>query len=128
MHLLGQILTALLGELGEHQTDDAAIVLGVDAQIGGLDGLLNVLEQLGVPGLNDQGTGVGGGNGGDAVQGRFTAIVFHGDPIENLCVGAAGADGGEFLVQMLESLVHSPGIFFEIDGHFVFLLRNDFLR
>ena len=43
--LLRQILAALLGQLREDQADDAAVVLRVDAEIGGLDGLFNRLEQ-----------------------------------------------------------------------------------
>ena len=30
-HLFGQIFTPFLGELGEHQTDDLAVILGIDA-------------------------------------------------------------------------------------------------
>ena len=32
LHLLGEFFPALLGELGEYQTDDTAVVLGVDAR------------------------------------------------------------------------------------------------
>ena len=62
--LLGQLLTALLGQGREHQADLAAVILGIDAQVRGQDGLLDALEHGAVPGLDQQGAGVRRGNGG----------------------------------------------------------------
>ena len=47
--LLGQLLAALLRQLREGQADDTAVVLGIDAQVGGLDGLFDGLEQRSRP-------------------------------------------------------------------------------
>jgi hypothetical protein len=58
-HLFRQLLTALLCELREGQTDDAAVVLRMDAKVRGLDGLFNALQYGGIPGLNDQRTRIG---------------------------------------------------------------------
>ena len=47
MDLLGQLLTAFLSQLRECQADDSAVILGVDAQIRGLDSLLDGTQQSG---------------------------------------------------------------------------------
>ena len=67
--LLREILAALLGQLREDEADDAAVILRVDAEIRGLDGLFNRLEQRPVPRLDDERAGVGGRDGADLVDG-----------------------------------------------------------
>ena len=44
MNLLGQIMTAILGERGQVEMNDLAVAIGVQAQVGGLDGPLDLLE------------------------------------------------------------------------------------
>ena len=117
LDLLDQILTAVLGQLREYQADHTAVILGVDAQIGHLNRLTNVLQELGIPGLDHQGTGIGGRNGGDTIQGCLRTIVFHSDPVQNLGVGTARPDSTEFLVQVVQSLIHSSCVILEIDCH-----------
>ena len=46
LNLLSQVLTTLLGQLGEYQANHTAIVLRVDAQIADLDGLLEQCHKL----------------------------------------------------------------------------------
>ena len=46
LHLLGQLLPALLRQLGEDQTNDLTVVLGVDAQLGDQQRLLNALSRV----------------------------------------------------------------------------------
>src|SRR5699024_10861457 len=58
LDLLCQLLAALLSQLREYQADAPAVVLGVDAQVGGQDGLFYRLERGGIPGLDQQAAGV----------------------------------------------------------------------
>ena len=73
--LLREILAALLGQLREDEADNAAVILRVDAEIRGLDGLFNCLEQRPVPRLDDERAGVGGRDGADLVDGARLAVI-----------------------------------------------------
>ena len=55
-YLLDELLTALLGQRREAQTNQLAIVLRVDAQLGSLDCLDNLLEQRCIPRLDRKST------------------------------------------------------------------------
>ena len=52
--LLDEVLAALLGQRRERQADDRAVVARRDAEVGGLDGLLDRLERGLVPRLDDE--------------------------------------------------------------------------
>ena len=114
-HLLGQFLTAFLRELGEDQSDDSAVVLGVNAQIGGLDGLFDLLQKAAVPGLDDQRAGVGRRNSSYLADGRVHAVILNSDAIQDAGIGTACTDGAEILLQDLQGLVHLAVEFFEVD-------------
>ena len=45
-YYLNKLLAALLGELGEYQADHTAVIVGIDAQVGLLYGLLDVLYHV----------------------------------------------------------------------------------
>ena len=106
LHLLGELLTALLGELGEDQADDLAVVLRIDAEVGRLDGLLDLLEQAAVPRLDDERAGVGGRDGADLVDGARLAVILDRDAVEHLRVGAACAHSAQFAAQMFDRALH----------------------
>src|ERR671920_259670 len=57
--LLDQVAAALLGQLGEHHTDDLAVVGRVDAQVAIADGLLDGRQLAGVVGLDHRHAGLG---------------------------------------------------------------------
>ena len=114
--LLDQIAAALLGQGREDQTDRAAVVLGIDAQIGGEDRLLDGLEQACVPGLDQQGAGIGRGDGRHLQKGRVHAVVADGDGIEDGGVGAARADCAEVGRERVAGLLHLA-FDFRIVGH-----------
>ena len=58
------MLDSCLGELGEDHAENGTVVLGVDTDIGHLDGLLHGLQGGLVVGGDDQGAGIRQGDGG----------------------------------------------------------------
>ena len=117
LDLLDQILTAFLSQLGEYQTDDTAVILRIDTQLTDLDSFLNVLQQLGIPGGDHQGTGIGRGDGSNTVQRGLAAIVLNSNAVQNSGIGTAGADSTKLFVQMIQSLIHSSFKILKIHGH-----------
>ena len=69
--LLYQIATALLGGLGDTQTDNLAIVLWCNPYVRVHDGLLDVANLLLVPRLDGNGACIGCRDVGNLVQGYF---------------------------------------------------------
>ena len=106
LDLLGQILAALGVQLGEDQADDLAVIVGIQAQIAGLDGLFDGLEHVPFPGLDDHHAGFGHGHVADLVQGRGRAVIIHGDAVQQLGIGAAGADGLHIILQHGDGFIH----------------------
>ena len=112
MDLLHQLLTALLRQLGEGQADAAAVILGINAQIGVLDGLLNALQGLAVPGRDDQGPGIGRGDGRDLLDGGGAAVVVHHNAVQHSGVGTARTHGSEVRGNGVNALLHFLLVYF----------------
>ena len=112
--LLREILAALLGQLREDEADNAAVILRVDAEIRGLDGLFDGLEKRAIPRLDDERAGIGGRDGADLVDGARLAVVLHRDAVEHLRVGAARAHSGEVGCENVERFFHFALEFLEI--------------
>ena len=69
LHDLHQLLATLLGELRERQADDLAVVRGVDAEVGVLDGLLDGLHVVLVVGLDHEQPRLGHVEAGQLLEG-----------------------------------------------------------
>ena len=106
VNLLHQFLAALLRQLGEAQPDAGAVVLGVDTQIGVLDGLFNALHRRLVPGGNQQCPGVGGRDGRNLLDGGGAAVVVHHDPVQHGGIGPARPHGGKVRGHGVDALLH----------------------
>ena len=104
--LLDQFLAALLRQLGEGQPDGLAVILGIDAQIGLLNGLLNALQGRGVPRGDEQRPGIGGRHRSDLLDGGGGAVVVHLNAVEDGCVGPSGPHGSEVTLHRLHALLH----------------------
>ena len=105
LDLLDQFLTTFLGQHGEHKANDSAVVLGVDAQIGNLNRLLDLLEQRAVPRLNNERSCIGGRDRADLADGSLDAVILDGDAVKNLCICTTGTDCAEIFLQNLQSFV-----------------------
>src|SRR5215216_2236277 len=107
--VLGQahvLLAPLLGELGEGQADDLAVVGRVDAQVGVADGLLDRGGGVAVVRRDDQQAGLGGGDAGQLLERGRGAVVVDLEAVDQGGVGAAGADAAELLLGHLDGLAH----------------------
>ena len=69
--------------------------MGIEAEIGDADGLLDLLEDGGVPGRDDDELRLGRGDLGELADGGGRAVVVHLDLVEHVDAGAAGAGGGQ---------------------------------
>ena len=103
---LDVVLAALLGQCRQGDTDDGAVIGGVDAEVGLADGGDDVLHGGAVEGADQDGAGLGDRQGGELLERGGGAVVVHDDPVEHRGVGAAGADGGQLALGGLEGLVH----------------------
>ena len=54
LDILDYLAALILSQRREGQSDNLAVILRVDAEIGGLDSLLDLLEQAAVPRLDDE--------------------------------------------------------------------------
>ena len=104
--LLHQLAAAILGERGERQADDRAVVVRRDAQVAFHDGVLDGAQDALVPRLDDQHVRVGRLHAGHLVDGRGNAVVVHLDAVEHHGVGAARANGAEGVVQAVHGALH----------------------
>ena len=80
---------------------------GVQAQIGGADGLLDGADLGDVPGLDGDQRRLGNVQVADLVERRGRAVVIDADVVENADRRAAGADGGHVVLQIVDGLLHA---------------------
>src|SRR3989441_8409207 len=73
---LDQLLAALLGERGDGDADDVAVVGGREAEVGGEDRLLDRLEEALVPRLHGQQLRLGHRHGADLGERHLAAVRF----------------------------------------------------
>ena len=76
-HHLDQLLAALLGEGRDGKADDAAIVGGVNTDVGVLDGLLDCLDHAGVVGLDDDHARLGHTDRRQLIEGHGGAVSLN---------------------------------------------------
>lgn len=107
--LLDEFATALLSGGRERQTNDGAIGVGGNAQIGSADGLDDSVDERLVPRLDEQHVSLGGLDGGNLRDRRGNTVIINGDVGQNVGVGATGTDLGEVMLEGLERLVHMGG-------------------
>lgn len=107
--LLDELATALLSGGRERQTNDGAIGVGGNAQIGSADGLDDSVDERLVPRLDEQHVSLGGLDGGNLRDRRGDTVIIDGDVGQNVGVGATGTDLGEVMLEGLERLVHMGG-------------------
>jgi hypothetical protein len=103
---LGEILAALFAEFGDGDADEAAVVEGGDADVGGENGLFDGGEGGGVVGFDDDQAGLGGADEGHLVEAGLGAVALDVDLVDEAGGGLAGAEAGESLVEVLEGLFH----------------------
>ena len=103
---LDKLLTALLGQRREVQTNLLAVVLRVDAEVGDLDRLLDGLEHRAVPRLDGQRARVGSRNCRNLIQRGRCTVILNGDLIENRRVCAACADCCQLLGEHVQRFLH----------------------
>src|SRR5262249_6100040 len=104
--VLDQVPTPLLGEGGDRDPDQLAVVLGVEAEIRGLDGLLDRVQGRFVIGLHDQQRRLRGRQGRDLVQGGPGTVVVDQEPVDQGGGGPARARMREFFAKGAQRLVH----------------------
>ena len=94
--------------------------MGIEAEVGGLDGLFDFFEDSRVPGRDEDELRLGRGELRELADGRGGAVVVDLDLVEHVDAGAAGAGGGQVGLEAGDRLIHAP---LEVGGKF-FERRN----
>ena len=115
LNILRQLLTSLLGELREYETDDGTIVYRIDTELGQIDGLLDLLQHALIPWLNLDETCLRDGNIAHLLDRGRCAVVVHRDTVEYVRVRTACADGRKLVHQIIVGLVH----LFDVNGKLI---------
>jgi len=107
VEVLDDFLAAILGHGRDGDADDLAVVVGIEAEVGGAERLFDFGDEACVPGRDDDEVGVGSGDLADLVEGGGGAVVVDFDLVEHVDGGAAGADGAEVGLEIGDGLVHA---------------------
>ncbi len=111
---LHEVLAALLRQRRHRDPDDLAVVLRVEVEVGGADGLLDRGEERGVPGLERDERRVGDGQVADLVERGGRPVVVHADHVEHRDRRPAGPHRP----QLAEEGVHgAPHAALRVDDH-----------
>src|SRR5450631_3085313 len=103
---LDVLLAALLGQLRKVDPDDGAIAIGVNAQVGVTQGLLDLGHRRLVEWRDQDGAGLRSLEGRQLLQGGTRAVVLNRELVEHRGVGPSRADGREVLLGNLDGLLH----------------------
>src|SRR5579859_816056 len=89
---LDELAAALLGQRRDDNTDELAVIRGVEPELRFLDGFLDRPDHVLFPGLDLQQAGLRGGDRRHLVQGGRRAIILDHDPLDEGGGGPARAD------------------------------------
>ncbi len=104
--LLDEFLASLFGERREWQPDDRTVVVGVDAELGSKNGLLDGLECRLVPGFDDEQMRVRRLDARDLADGSGGSVVVDLDVVEDGACCSSGAYRRELVRKRFDGLVH----------------------
>src|SRR3712207_2728934 len=103
---LDEVPPPLLGELGDREADDLAVVLRVEPDVRVPYGALDLLHGVGVEGGHGKQARLGHADVGDAPQGHPGSVDLDLDPVEQRRVRASGANGREVALHRLYGTAH----------------------
>ena len=107
VHDLDELAPALLGERGDGEADEVAVVGGVQPEVGVADRLLDRLDRGLVVGLDGQQLRLGRVDRGQLAQRRRRAVVVDLDAVQQRRRRPAGAHGVELALRGLDRLAHA---------------------
>src|SRR5215216_6524423 len=103
--LFDQLLAAILRELRQHEANDLAVVGRIYPQVRFLNGFLDRSEHPAIPRLNEHHPRIRRADVGDAVYGRWRAVVVDLNAIEQ-CRGSAAS---AYRLQIVAEDLDRPG-------------------
>ena len=119
---LGEFKAAFAGERGNRAAHEVALRDGVDADVGGHDGLADIIHHALIEGLDHDCLRVGRGDGGHVLQALRHAVGFDVDldVLDHARRSLAGVQRGEFVRGVVDRLLHGVAAvgdeFFEVHG------------
>ena len=107
----GELEAAFTGEGRDRAAHEVALRDGVDAEVGGHDGLADVVHDGLVEGLDHDGLRVRGGDGGHVLEALGHAVGFDVDldVLDHARGGLAGVQRGELVGGVVDRLLHGVG-------------------
>src|SRR4030081_116777 len=106
VQLLHQLLTALLIECRDVQTNDGTVVTGRQSEIGGEDGLLDRLDETPVPRLDDDLSRLGGADRRQRNERGRRAVGIDLELFDEARSGTSGADARQLMAERVDRLLH----------------------
>src|SRR5262249_41569186 len=103
-HDLHEIAAPFLGQRREHEPYDLSVVGGVDAEVAGLDRLLDRLHRTLVVRRDDQHARLRHGDAGELLERHFGAVGVDLELLDEARGRAPGADPSELLLQVRDGL------------------------
>jgi hypothetical protein len=104
--LADELEPAFLGEGGEDEAELLAVAVGSEAELAVVDGFFDGLHVAGAEGFDEELRGFGNGDGGDGPEVSGRAVVVDLDVFDDGRRGAAGANGSQLVMEMVNGLVH----------------------
>src|SRR5262245_29239303 len=107
MYVFGKLFPALFGERRNWDTNQTAVVGGVQTQVGGSDRFLNRTDQRNVIGLNRDQRRIRGSQLRNLINGSRRSVIVNLDIVQNGDRSPAGSYRCEFFTNIVDSLFHS---------------------
>ena len=108
VQVLAHLPAALLGHGRNGYAQHLSVRNRIEAQIGGPQGLLDLLDHAGVPGRDQNQLRLGRRDLSQLADGRVRAIVVHLHLVDHMHVGPARPRGGQVGLECGNCLVHPP--------------------
>src|SRR5262249_20533985 len=101
-----ELLAAFLGQSGNGNSDDAAVVRWIESQIRSADGFLDRTDERNVIRLNSDERGVGSCQLPNLVYRSGNSVVVDLNAVQDRDRSSARANAGEFLANIVNGFVH----------------------
>src|SRR5207249_5599453 len=107
MDVFGKLFPAFFGERRNWDTNQTAVVGGIQAQVGGSDRFLNRTDQRNVIRLNRDQRRIRGSQLRNLINGSRRSVIFNVDVVQNGDRSPPGPYGREFFSDIVDGLFHS---------------------
>jgi len=106
VEVLHHVAPAFLRHRRDRNTHNLAVVLRIEPQVRRAQRLLDIRQDAGIPGLDQDQVGIGSGHLRHLVERRIAAVVRHLDLVEHVYRRPAGACGRQVSAKIIHRFLH----------------------